>query len=190
MSEWPRHPNRIAPVTAPDEAQAAALAKTPTLPDGSVRDIFSTFAWQPTLLTRFNAFVGTFMRFSTLTAYAREVVVLRVAATVRSRYEFGQHLPIARDAGIADDTVRALLAVPSLDGLADDDRLLAEVTDQVLATGAVDDDLWARLAAGHQPEQLVELLTLIGAYRMVGDLLNVAGVQLEADLDREVDRWV
>jgi 4-carboxymuconolactone decarboxylase len=189
-SEWARWPNRVAPVTEPDEAQAEALSKAPTLPDGTVRNIFSTFAHQPVLLKRFNAFVGTFMRFGTLSAYEREVVVLRVAATSRSRYELGQHLPIARDCGLSDDTVAALLAVPSLDGLADADRLLAEATDAVLADGAVDDALWARLAASYGDAQLVELVTLIGAYRMVADLLNVTGVQLEADLDDEVDRWL
>jgi 4-carboxymuconolactone decarboxylase len=187
---WPPRTPRIGIVTTPDEAQTEALAKTPTLPDGTVRNIFTTLAWQPTLLKRINAYLGTFMRFSTLSAYDREVVVLRVASTARCRYELGQHLPIAADAGIAPDTVRALLDAPRLDGLVGTDRVLAEVTDAVLADGEVDDEVWSRLRAAYDEAQCVELLALIGTYRMVADLLNVAGVQLEADIDAEVDRWV
>jgi AhpD family alkylhydroperoxidase len=187
---WPVYPNRIAPVTDPDEAQGNALAKTPVLPNGQVRNIFTTLAWQPVLLQRFNAMAGTFMRFSTLTAAVRELVVLRVAATIRCRYELGQHLPLAREAGLSDDTIRAVLDVPAVTGLAPDEVLLAQLTDQVLARGEVGDATWTRLRAQYAEPQLIELLALIGQYRMIGDLLNITGVQLESDMSAEVERWM
>jgi AhpD family alkylhydroperoxidase len=187
---WPVHPNRIAPVAQPDEAQAKALAKTPVLPSGAVRNIFTTLAWQPVLLQRFNAMAGTFMLFSTLTAAERELIVLRVAATIRCRYELGQHLPLAREAGLDEDTIRTVLDVPAVTGLAPGEALLTELTDQVLARGTVDDATWTRLQARYGEPQLIELLALIGQYRMIGDLLNIAGVQLEEDMSAEVERWV
>jgi AhpD family alkylhydroperoxidase len=189
VADWPARPNRISPVSAPDEAQAQALAKTPALPGGQVRNIFTTLAWQPVLLQRFNALAGTFMRFSTISPYARELVVLRVAATIRCRYELGQHLPLAREAGLSDDTVRAVLDVPARTGLAPGDQLLAALADQVLDRGEVDDRTWAELRAGYDEPQLIELLALVGVYRMIGDLLNVAGVELEDDMAAEVAQW-
>ena len=39
-------------------------------------------------------------------------------------------------------------------------------------TGTVDDDLWSRFAQRFDEPQLIELLVLIGTYRMVADLLN------------------
>jgi 4-carboxymuconolactone decarboxylase len=188
-ADWPAHPNRIPPVSAPDEAQAQALAKTPALPGGQVRNIFTTLAWQPVLLQRFNALAGTFMRFSTISPYARELVVLRVAATIRCRYELGQHLPLAREAGLGDDTIAALLDPPFRTGLDPADVLLVALTDQVLAQGEVDDRTWGQLQAGYDEPQLIELLALVGLYRMIGDLLNVAGVELEPDMAAEVERW-
>jgi AhpD family alkylhydroperoxidase len=187
---WPVRPNRIAPVAQPDEAQAKALAKTPALRSGEVRNIFTTLAWQPVLLQRFNALAGTFMLFSTLTAAERELVVLRVAATIRCRYELGQHLPLAREAGLDEDTIRTVLDTPAVAGLAPDEALLMELTDQVLARGAVDDATWTRLQARYGEPQLIELLALIGQYRMIGDLLNIVGVQLESDMSAEVERWL
>ena len=187
---WPDPVNRIPPAVITDEA-AQALAKTPTLPDGSQRNIFTTLAWHPLLLKRFNAFTGTFMRFGTLSARDREVVVLRVAATTRCRYELGQHLPIAAAAGVSEPTVTALLRVgDDRSGLSEGDALLVDTTDAVLATGTVDDDLWSRLAQRFDEPQLIELLVLIGTYRMVADLLNVAGVQLEPDMKAEVSQWI
>jgi AhpD family alkylhydroperoxidase len=188
-ADWPVHPNRIPPVSAPDEAQAQALAKTPALPGGQVRNIFTTLAWQPVLLQRFNALAGTFMRFSTISPYARELIVLRVAATIRCRYELGQHLPLAREAGLGDDTIAAVLDPPLRTGLDPGDVLLVALTDQVLAQGEVDDRTWDQLQAGYDEPQLIELLALVGLYRMIGDLLNVAGVELEPDMAAEVERW-
>ena len=172
---WPDPVNRIPPAVVTDEA-GQALAKTPTLPDGSQRNIFTTLAWHPLLLKRFNAFTGTFMR---------------VAATTRCRYELGQHLPIAAAAGVSEPTVTALLRVgDDRSGLSEGDALLVDTTDAVLATGTVDDDLWSRLAQRFDEPQLIELLVLIGTYRMVADLLNVAGVQLEPDMKAEVSQWI
>jgi 4-carboxymuconolactone decarboxylase len=180
---------RIEPVTEPDGPQAEALAKTPTLPDGTVRNIFGTLAHHPTLLKRFNAFVGTFMRFSELTAYDREVVVLRVAARVRSRYELAQHIPIGLDAGIAEDMVVRLIALGSVDELPSRERLLCELADQVVATGAVGDELWAEVTGVFAPAAAVELVVLTCQYRAVGDFLNVVGVAPEPELEALLERW-
>ncbi|WP_167042294.1 carboxymuconolactone decarboxylase family protein [Salinibacterium sp. ZJ454] len=185
------HGLRIAPIGTPAEAQSAALAKTPTLPDGTVRNLFRTLAWQPTLLARFNALAGTFMRFSEISAYDREVVILRVAATIRSRYELGQHIPMAQDAGVADATITSLLAVSAgTASLSRSDAILVRFTDALLAEGDVDSETWRALALGRENPALVELVMLVGQYRAVGDFLNVLGVELESDLAALVAEWV
>ncbi|HQV19277.1 MAG TPA: hypothetical protein PLC22_13320, partial [Gordonia sp. (in: high G+C Gram-positive bacteria)] len=92
---------------------------------------------------------------------------------------------------VSEPTVTALLRVgDDRSGLSEGDALLVDTTDAVLATGTVDDDLWSRLAQRFDEPQLIELLVLIGTYRMVADLLNVAGVQLEPDMKAEVSQWI
>ncbi|MEV0694435.1 carboxymuconolactone decarboxylase family protein [Streptomyces sp. NPDC050388] len=185
---WPCFPLRLAPAAGNTPEQAEALGKTPTLPDGTVRNIFRTFAWHPTLLKRLNAYLGTFMRFNQVSAYDREVIVLRVATTVRCRYEMGQHLPIAVEAGLDESTIRAVV---SGDGqLGEHESLLVQATDEFLASGYLSDDVWAGLSERYDEASLVELVALIGQYRMIGDLLNVFGVQLEADIAAEFSRWL
>lgn len=182
-SDSNRRPLRLPPVSAPDEEQQAALAKAPTLPDGTVRNIFLTLAHHPLLLKRFNAFAGTFIAFGKLPADERELVILRVGKRADAAYELGQHLPLARDAGLADATIDAALADPPGDALSASERELVDFTDRLLDTGDVDDATWAALSGRYDEAQLVELLCLVGFYRMVADFLNVAGVELEDDME-------
>jgi 4-carboxymuconolactone decarboxylase len=178
-----KRPLRLAPVKEPDEEQSAALAKAPTLPDGTVRNIFLTLAHHPLLLKRFNAFTGTFIAFGLLPADERELVVLRVGARLDAPYELGQHFPIARDSGLSDEVIEAVLAAEPGAALSADQRALIDFTDGLIDRGDVDEDIWSALAARYDDAQLVELLCLVGTYRMVADFLNVAGVELEDDME-------
>jgi alkylhydroperoxidase family enzyme len=178
-----RRSPRLPPVRTPDEAQREALAKAPTLPDGTVRNIFLTLAHHPMLLKRFNAFAGTFIRFGLVPADERELVILRVGARAEATYELGQHVPLARDAGLPDEIIDAALADPPGAALSGDQRLLIDFTDRLLDRGDVDDAAWSALAGRYDEAQLVELLCLVGFYRMVADFLNVAGVELEDDME-------
>lgn len=178
---------RIAPLRDPDEAQREILAKAPARPDGTQRNIFLTFAHHPMLLQRFNAFAGTFMRFGLLSPYERELLVLRAAGRVGSRYEYAQHLAIARDAGLDDETIRAALCQPGAPPLSSEDLLLATAADELIADGDIGDRTWAALSARFEPAALLELLFTVGLYRITGEILNTVGVEPEDDPDIEID---
>lgn len=178
---------RIAPLSDPDEAQREILAKAPARPDGTQRNIFLTFAHHPMLLRRFNAFAGTFMRFGLLSPYERELIVLRAAGRVGCRYEFAQHLAIARDAGLDDETIRAVLRQPGAPPLSSQDLLLASAADELIVDGDICDRTWAALSARFEPAALLELLFTIGLYRITGEILNTVGVQPEQAPELAID---
>ena len=182
-TESNKRPPRLTPVKEPDEEQRAALAKAPTLPDGTVRNIFLTLAHHPLLLKRFNAFTGTFIAFGLLPPDERELVVLRVGARLDAPYELGQHFPIARESGLPEEAIEAVVADPPGAALSADQRTLVDFTDGLIDRGEVDEAVWSALAGRYGDAQLVELLCLVGAYRMVADFLNVAGVELEDDME-------
>jgi 4-carboxymuconolactone decarboxylase len=175
----PGHGPRLAPVSHLGSEERELLAKTPTCPDGSVRNIFLTLLHHPQLLKRFNAFAGTFMRFSSISPAEREAVVLRVATRTNCRYEIAQHVPIARDAGLDGDTILAILGQRTAAQLGERQELLMSVTDELLAEGTISDARWTALAEQYEPPALLELICLVGFYRMTADLLNVVGVELE-----------
>lgn len=178
---------RIPPVTDPDDAQQAILAKAPTREDGTVRNLFLTFAQHPMLLKRFNAFAGTFFISGKLTDHERELLVLRAASHAGSRYEYAQHLSIARDAGMSDDLILAAMRQPGAPDPAPEDQLLLDATDELLTDGHIGDATWAGLAERFDDDALLEVVFVIGFYRMTGDVLNTIGVEVEEEPDLAID---
>jgi 4-carboxymuconolactone decarboxylase len=177
---------RIDPVARPSSEQRELLSKVPARADGRTRNIFLTLLHHPLLLKRFNAFAGTFIRFGSLPADEREAIILRVATRTGCRYELAQHLPLARDTGLDDDTILAIVGEPMPVTLEGRHQLLMSVTDELLAEGGISDERWSALADQYETPALLELICLVGFYRLTADLLNVVGVELEEEIDVNV----
>lgn len=178
---------RISPVTELDESQRELLAKAPVREGGAVRNIFLTLAQSPLLLKRFNAFAGTFFISDLVSAYDRELIILRAARHVGSRYEYAQHLSIARDAGLSDHVIGAAMRQPDAPPVSDADQLLLDATDQFIADGDISDVIWERLTVRYSDAALLHVLFIIGLYRITGEILNTVGVTPEEEPDLVVD---
>jgi len=171
---------RIPPAEPTDDETAAALQSTDDL-TGRRMNIFATMANNPRLLRRYTRLGGAFLYQGTLPARERELVILRVGRNTKSAYEVHQHLVIGRAAGLTDEEMAAITA--TADGPAAwsaGDALLLTATDEVCTTDTVSDATFARLAETWSDTQLVELLLLVGFYRMTAGFLNGAGVEIEA----------
>ena len=101
----------------------------------------------------------------------------------RSNYEWGQHLLIARSAGISDDEIRRVQSGPDADGWSPFERVLRAPPTSCTPTRAIADDTWEALAADYDEKQLIELPMLVGHYHLVAFTLNSLGVQLEPGLE-------
>lgn len=173
MHDRPRRP-RIQPVDEPDDEQKDLLAKTLVGPDGRALNVFSTLACHPRLLRRVNALGGLFMVHGGFDARDREIVILRTAFRSGSEYEWETHLPIARRGGLTDDDIERLRA-PG-DGA---DPLVAAV-DDLHERGELADATWDALARRYDEPRLLELLFLIGFYRMLAGYLRSVRVQVDS----------
>jgi 4-carboxymuconolactone decarboxylase len=172
-------PPRVPVVRDLAPEQIEVLGKTPIGPDGRPLNLFLTLAHHPRLLKRFNVLAGSFFQKSVLPAADRELVILRVAASCGSDYEFEQHARIAIECGLTQDDVETLR-----DGRVSPDwgeRRLALVafTDALLHDDAVTDAIWDAVPFHERADAMIELTCLIGFYRMVAVFLNVTRVELE-----------
>ncbi len=70
-------------------------------------NIFGTLAHHPKLLKRWLVFGNHVLAKSTLPARDRELLILRTGWQCRASYEWGQHVIIARAAGITDEEIIA-----------------------------------------------------------------------------------
>ena len=111
---------------------------------------------------RFNAFLG---QRGELEPRLRELAILRVAARERSAYEWAEHVRIAADTGCCADEIDRAGAGPA--GFDGDDRLVLEATDELVDAGRLSAATWSSLADRLGERAAIELLFVVGTYRML-----------------------
>lgn len=177
MSSTPR----VAPVTDLTPEQAELLSKTLITPDSDPLNLFATLAHHPRLLKRANALGGLFMAHGTLDPRDREIVILRVATRVESAYEWAQHEVIGRRCGLGPEEI-ARVREESLDGWSPADAVLLAATDELCDRDDLTDEAWTALSSRGTTEQTLELIMMVGFYRMLGGLLRTLRVQIDASV--------
>src|SRR3954447_18015643 len=100
----------------------------------------------------------------------RELVVLRVALRTDCEYEWANHMLAAIAAGSTAEEIHAL--TDALAGWSDSDAALLRAVDELCSDDCVSDETWTALAATRDDLQLIEIVFLIGYYRMNAGLLN------------------
>lgn len=150
-----------------------------SLLDGRAINIFTTLVRHPGLYRRWLPFAGKLLMRGRLEARERELVILRTAWNCQAEYEWGQHVLIAREAGLSDDEIRRLREDVGAGGWSEAEAGLLRAADELHRDAAISDETWSRLSARYDEPQLIELCMLIGHYHMVAFTLNGLRVQRE-----------
>lgn len=120
---------------------------------------------------------------STLSPRMRELLIIRIGVLCRSEYEWAAHAPAGRRLGMTDADIQRIVDGSGAGGDPIEARLLRAV-DELYRDDVVSDATWRELAALFDARQMLDVLTTIGAYRMVSMALNSLGVQLEPGAER------
>lgn len=181
--DTPQSTPRIAPLAPPYEPDLQALLAKMTPPGApEVLALFRVLAHHPALAERMTGWGGFLLgRKALLPLRDREVVIDRVCARCGAEYEWGVHVAaFAEAAGFTPAQTRAI-ADPAADdaSLAERDRLLVQMVDELHERADVSDTLWSELARHWTQPQLIELLMLAGWYRAISYVCNAARVPLE-----------
>ncbi|MCX7961595.1 MAG: carboxymuconolactone decarboxylase family protein [Burkholderiales bacterium] len=172
---------RVPPIEPGTRAELAALEARIRASRGSLLKIYRVLLNSPPLADGWEAFFTAVRQKTSIPARLRELAILRIAVLNGARYEFAAHLPHARAAGLAEETIAALGAgrePPGLDAL---DRLVLELADTMTRAIEVPDDLYAALAAHFSPREIVELVATIAAYNMVSRFLVALRIEPDGD---------
>jgi alkylhydroperoxidase family enzyme len=147
-------------------------------------NIFKTMAHNPKLMRNWlrmaTPLLGTGL---VLEPRLREIAILRVAQNARSEYEFGQHIPISRAAGLTDEDIAALQDYESSDRFSDLERALIRYVDAVMAFTPDSGDQARALRQWLSDRELLELSFVIGHWTLVACVL----VPMEVELDEHVE---
>lgn len=177
---------RIPPTTAADrdERTEELLAGMMRRPDGTDMNIFATLAHHPKLLKRWAAFGGTLLFGGALPARDRELLILRTAWLCEADYEWGQHVELARSAGMTDAEIERVHADPGSAEWSAKDRALLAAVDDLHDRFRIGDATWATLAESYDYQQLIEICMIVGQYHMVAFTLNSLGIEPEPGVPR------
>jgi 4-carboxymuconolactone decarboxylase len=141
-------------------------------------NVILTLVRHPDLLKPWLNLAATLLLSTRLSPRARELTILRVALRTTCEYEWANHVLGALAAGATEGEIRAL-SDPSA-AWPDADAALLRAVDDLCDDDCVSETTWAALTATRDEVEIIEILTLIGYYRMNAGLLNSLGVQTEA----------
>ena len=169
---------RVAPL-ADDELddQQRELLSVVLVPGGT-QNIFRTLVRHPGLFRKWMPFGGKLLN-GKLPARERELAILRVGWLCQSEYEWGQHVPIGKRAGLTDDEIARIPKGPKAEGWSELDATILRATDELHEDSVISDATWARLAEEYDDKQMIELVMSVGHYHLVSMALNSFGVQRE-----------
>jgi alkylhydroperoxidase family enzyme len=174
--------SRIAPLQPPykPEIQAAFDAIMP--PGVPPLVLFRTLAVNERTYQRFRA--GGLLDRGLLTLRQREIVIDRTCALNRCEYEWGVHVAIfAAKAKLTPRQIEATVLGGDADW-SEDEQVLLAVCQELDASRTISDGLWARLRGHFTPEQILEVIALVGFYRTVSLYANALELPLEPNAAR------
>jgi alkylhydroperoxidase family enzyme len=148
-------------------------------PGGPVPNLGATLARHPQLLRAFGALGRWMLEGERVALRQRVIVALRVGWRTRALYEFAQNQRRAPRAGLTRDEVRRLATPGRGAGFAGADGVVVELVDELCAGDAIADSTWERARAHWDQAALLELVLLIGFYRMLAGVINAAGIEPE-----------
>ena len=168
--------SRIAPLPYDewDTDALSVLAPGRKLPPSNV---LGFLAQHPDLARAFLTFNKHLLFESTLPAATRELAILRVAWRRRCRYEWAQHVLIAKRAGVTEEQIARVRAEST--------TALARAVDELDMDSRLSDRTYAELAADLDDRQLMDLVFTVGTYGLLAMAFNTFEVELDDGLSAE-----
>ncbi|HUC36851.1 MAG TPA: carboxymuconolactone decarboxylase family protein [Acidimicrobiales bacterium] len=170
---------RIEPL-AEDEWDDVLRALVSRFPSGADRplNIFTTLGRHPTLFRKWLGFGGALLD-GRIGSRQRELLILRTAHNCSSEYEWAQHVPLARAAGVEEAEIAALRSPLGPETFESSELAMLSAADEIHAEGTIADPTWEALAVELDDASLIELVMLVGQYHHVATIVRTLRIQLE-----------
>lgn len=133
--------------------------------------VFLTLGRNQRLFWSWLMFASSMMPGGRLSRRQTEMVIIRVATLAGSEYELTQHRPMGRKAGLTAEEVDRL-GVQEAGGWSHEDAVLLRAVDELFATEDLSDETWSALREVYDENRCLELVMLVGHYRMLATALT------------------
>jgi alkylhydroperoxidase family enzyme len=149
------------------------LAELPPL------NVFRMFANAPASFNQLLAFAFSILFGSEFDPRKRELAILRVAHATGSRYEWTQHVAVARSTGVTDQEIDVVGRDGEVTGLDDEGNLICRVADEITRDVRLSDEALAAILDRYGVRQATELILCCAYFNMLSRFLESTRVDLE-----------
>ena len=171
---------RIEPVPAENWTEEQREIVAPMQARGRIINIFRTMLAHPAAAKAFLTWGGYILsRKATLSPREREIVILRTGFLCKSGYEWTQHVPIGRKAGLTDAEIARIKLGADVPAWSAPDMALLRAADDLHREYFITGPVWAELTKYFNEQQRMDVVFTVGQYTQVSMLLNTFGVQLD-----------
>lgn len=161
---------------------AKAAADEAGVPDYMAElSIFQVLLNHPQLARALNDLLATMLWHGALDCRLRELIIMRISWLTGSDYEWTQHWRVASRLGVSANDLLGVRDWRAYTGFGPAERAVLAATDDVVHDGAVSADSWSACERELHSDRtvLVELITAIGAWRMIASITRSLNVPLE-----------
>ncbi len=149
---------------------------------GTPGDYWTTFALVPDLLIQARTTLAALMAPGRkLDPKLRELAILRTGIVGESRFEYSQHLKVARMVGLTEEKLSAIKGWIASESFTAPERAVMAATDELVGRNLVEDETFAELKKHLSDPEIMEMFYVIGLWRMHG--MIVRALHLEYDND-------
>jgi alkylhydroperoxidase family enzyme len=151
----------------------------PRAGSGDVRDpmnfdILGVLARHPAMAREFMNYNAFLLQRGELSLRLRELAILRLAHVRRSAFFWGEHVKVAKAGGLSETDIERLAS--GNEGFEDNDRLVLDATDELIADGRATPHTWRRLVDELGTHQAMELIFVVGTYAMLAMACDTWGL--------------
>jgi alkylhydroperoxidase family enzyme len=156
--------------------------KEPGTATGTPGDYWTTFALVPDLLKNARESLGMLLQPGRkLPAKLRELAIIRTGIVGDSRFEYSQHLKVARMVGVEEEKLAAIKSWATSDKFSPVERAVMLATDELVGRNLVEDETFAALKQHLSDEQIMELFYVIALWRMHGMIVRALHLEFDGD---------
>ena len=169
-----------------DVGEATARAEQVGVPSYLPRlSIFQVLLQHPRLARSLSDLLTTLLFEGALDPRLRELMIMRLGWATDSVYEWTQHWQIAVALGIPAEDLVGVRHWRDHQPFGPSERAVLQAVDDTVGTGSLRAETWAALEehVSTDPAVLLEVVGVVGTWRMVSGLLRSLGVPLEPGVD-------
>ncbi|MBM3945469.1 MAG: carboxymuconolactone decarboxylase family protein [SAR202 cluster bacterium] len=149
---------------------------------GTAPNVFRALMNSPEA-TEVVAAVGEYLRFKCpLDPVIREIAILATAREMNNQYEWSQHEPMARKAGVRDEVIEAIRSGKAPMGLPAKDGVFVQGAREIVKNGTLTDRTYQAIEHLLGTRQTVDFVVLVGYYSMLSRCIHTLGVELDEGL--------